>query len=68
MMLSFNFLTQVPIEEFLSQEQHKASRLTARIKSRASLKIEEELQRRIKEKELDHRIRKASALKPTWIN
>lgn len=51
MLVSFNFLTQVPIEEFVMQEHSKASKLSARLKSNADLKIEQELQRKIKEKE-----------------
>ena len=39
MMVSFNFLTQVPIEEFVHQEHSKASKLSARLKSNASIKI-----------------------------
>jgi len=51
MLVSFNFLTQVPIEEFVIQEHSKASKLSARLKSNASMKIERELERKIREKE-----------------
>lgn len=51
MLVSFNFLTQVPIEEFVIQEHSKASKLSARLKTNASLKIERELERNIKDKE-----------------
>lgn len=51
MLVSFNFLTQVPIEEFVIQEHSKASKLSARLKSNASIKIERELERKIREKE-----------------
>ena len=43
MLVSFNFLTQVPIEEFVIQEHSKASKLSARLKDNASAKIEREL-------------------------
>lgn len=49
-LVSFNFLTQVPIEEFVIQEQSKASKMSARMKSNHSMKIERELERKIKEK------------------
>lgn len=66
MMVSFNFLTQVPIEEFVIQEHSKASKLSARFRSTASRTIENELQRKIKEKfqqaRLD-RVLKAQELK-----
>ena len=51
MLVSFNFLTQVPIEDFVTQEHSKASKLSARLKSNASMKIERELERKIREKE-----------------
>lgn len=51
MLISFNFLTQVPIEEFVMKEHENASKLSARLRSNADLKIEKELQRKIKEKE-----------------
>ena len=51
MLVSFNFLTQVPIEEFVVQEHSKASKLSARLKSNASMKIERELERKIKDRE-----------------
>ncbi len=50
MLVSFNFLTQVPIEEFVHQEHSKASKLSARLKTNASMKIERELERKIEEK------------------
>lgn len=56
MLVSFNFLTQVPIEEFVHQEHSKASKLSARLKSNADIKIESELQRKIKEKEQKARL------------
>lgn len=57
-LVSFNFLTQVPIEEFVIQEHQKASKMSARLKSNASIKIERELQRKIKEKEQRARLEK----------
>jgi len=51
MLVSFNFLTQVPIEEFVIQEHSKASKLSARLKTNASIKIERELERKIRDKE-----------------
>jgi len=35
MLVSFNFLTQVPIDEFIVQENSKASKLSARLKQTA---------------------------------
>ena len=49
MLVSFKFLTQVPIEEFVVQEHSKANKTSARLRSNASVKIERELQRKIKE-------------------
>lgn len=57
-MVSFNFLTQVPIEDFVIQEHQKASKMSARLKSNASMKIERELQRKIREKEQKARLDK----------
>ena len=57
-LVSFNFLTQVPIEDFVMQEHQKASKMSARLKSNASLKIERELQRKIREKEQKARLDK----------
>ena len=42
-LVSFNFLTQVPIDDFVIQEHSKASKMSARLKSNASMKIEREL-------------------------
>ena len=50
-LVSFNFLTQVPIEDFVLQEHNKASKMSARLKQNASAKIERELSRKIREKE-----------------
>ena len=61
MLVSFNFLTQVPIEEFVIQEHSKASKLSARLKSNASMKIERELERKIKEREQRARLDKVLA-------
>lgn len=61
MLVSFNFLTQVPIEEFVIQEHSKASKLSARLKDNASAKIERELQRKIKENEQRARLDKVLA-------
>ena len=49
MLVSFKFLTQVPIEEFVVQEHSRANKTSARLRSNASVKIERELQRKIKE-------------------
>lgn len=61
MLVSFNFLTQVPIDEFVIQEHSKASKLSARLQQNASVKIERELQRKIKEKEKQARLEKVLA-------
>jgi len=61
MLVSFNFLTQVPIEEFVIQEHSKASKLSARIKTNASMKIERELERKLKEKMQKARLEKVLA-------
>lgn len=60
-LVSFNFLTQVPIEEFVINENAKASKLSARMKSNASIKIERELQRKIEEKKQRARLDKVLA-------
>ena len=49
-MMSFNFFTSLPIEEFVQEENLKASKMSERLRSRASIKIEEELKRKLKEK------------------
>ena len=61
MLVSFNFLTQVPIEEFVIQEHSKASKLSARLKTNASIKIERELERKIEEKKQRARLDKVLA-------
>ena len=61
MLVSFNFLTQVPIEEFVIQEHSKASKLSARLKDNASAKIERELERKIKENQQRARLDKVLA-------
>jgi len=61
MLVSFNFLTQVPIEEFVIQEHSKASKLSARLKTNASMKIERELERKIEEKKQRARLDKVLA-------
>ena len=50
MMMSFNFITSVPIDEFVQQENYKASKVSARLRSRASIKIEDELKRKLQMK------------------
>lgn len=50
MLVSFNFLTQVPIDEFILQENSKASKMSARLRNTASMKITYELNQKIKEK------------------
>lgn len=61
MLVSFNFLTQVPIEEFVIQEHSKASKLSARLKTNASMKIERELERKIEDKKQRARLDKVLA-------
>lgn len=61
MLVSFNFLTQVPIEDFVIQEHSKASKLLARLKTNASIKIERELERKIEEKKQRARLDKVLA-------
>lgn len=68
MMMSFNFMTQLPIEDFISREQFKASKITERHKSRASLKVEMELQRKIRDKELTVRLHKAYSKKDSYVH
>ena len=51
MMESFNFITSFPIKGFISLENEKAKKASARINTRASFKIEEELKRKLKEKD-----------------
>ena len=50
MLVSFNFLAQQPIDEFIMQENSKASKMSARLRNTASMKISFELNRKIKEK------------------
>ena len=50
-LVSFNFLTQVPIDEFIHQENSKASKMSARLRNTASMKIQSELNRKIREAE-----------------
>jgi len=51
----------VPIEEFVIQEHSKASKLSARLKTNASMKIERELERKIEEKKQRARLDKVLA-------
>ena len=39
MLVSFNFLTQVPIDEFIMQEHSKANTMSSRMRNTASMKI-----------------------------
>ena len=50
-LVSFNFLTQVPIDDFIHQENQKASMMSARLRNTASMKIQGELNRKIREAE-----------------
>lgn len=50
-MVGFNFLTGVPLDDFIEEANFKASKISERMRSRASLKVEEELTRRLKENE-----------------
>ena len=59
MMMSFNFITSVPIDEFVQVENSKASKAQDRLRSRASLKIEDELKRKLKEKAQREKLYKA---------
>ena len=60
-MVSFNFLAQQPIDEFILQENSKASKMSARLRNTASMKISYELSRKIKEKEQRARLDKVLA-------
>lgn len=51
----------MPIEEFVIQEHSKASKLSARLKTNASMKIERELERKIEEKKQRARLDKVLA-------
>lgn len=51
MMESFNFITSFPLKGFISLENDKAKKASARINTRASFHIEEELKRKLKEKD-----------------
>lgn len=57
-LVSFNFLTQVPIDEFIHQENSKASKMSARLRNTASMKIQGELHRKIREAEQKARLDK----------
>lgn len=58
MLVSFNFLTQVPIDEFILQENSKASKMQQQMRNTASMKIHCELSRKVKEKEQRARLDK----------
>ena len=58
MLVSFNFLAQQPIDEFIMQENSKASKMSARLRNTASMKISLELNRKIKEKQQRARLDK----------
>ena len=68
MLVSFKFLTQVPIEEFVVQEHSRANKTSARLRSNASVKIERELQRKIKENYARAKLDKVLASASTRLN
>ena len=68
MLVSFKFLTQVPIEEFVVQEHSRANRTSARLRSNVSVKIERELQRKIKENYARAKLDKVLASASTRLN
>ena len=66
-LVSFGFLKDVPIEEFVVQENSRANKLSSRLKSNASVKIERELNRKIKEKEQRARLEKVHAVQERQV-
>ena len=66
-LVSFGFLKDVPIEEFVVQENSRANKLSSRLKSNASVKIERELNRKIKEKEQRARLEKVLAVQERQV-